>query len=531
MAQKTHLLSNDPQSVFYLEGAARKSAAVLPDLTLVIAKAHRASIIYSDLKNRGNSAGTPIRAVKTVELSFLEKLNAPDALVDVAVDMTRNQKILYRHIEEAAKLRASDIHITIETDKATLARTINNDFLVACELPVREAWSVVQAAFNACKTGDQQFNQRAPRSARLDSSEDFVLPPGLQALRMEFTPGDNNSHRTVGRLIYADSDDVLRDIDSLGYRKPQLNALAVMRRQPYGIILISGPTGSGKSTTLKTALEKMWADKLGRINIITIEDPPEFHVKGAFQIPVVSGATDEDRRQGFRRAMSSMLRMAPNVGMVGEIRDSVAATLTFDMAKTGHLVWASVHANTAIDSIIRVRDMEVSMTDLKDPMLVRGLIAQRLIKSLCPHCACRFDDRAERAKAQDGAPPIDPDTEAFYLGLDPALRSRIRMARPGGCDHCKGPDGSVSTGHKGRKVVAETIVPTRDLLAAVLADKPDQARSMYLEQPGSVGMIEHALWRVLIGECDPRDVSEKAGDVSMEIDKKRIPTIMERLTD
>jgi len=527
--QELTTLTSTEGHPLYVDAETRKSLVVFSDHTLVVARAHRNALIVSDIINRAREYGHPIQRIKVADFEVIAQIYGLNEALDVHnIDFTKNQQVLFEMVQEAAKVRASDIHLKVEATTARLAHTIKGDFTHQYDIPARDAESLLLTAFNACKTGDRQYNPMKFIAARLDSSEDFKLPPGVQALRLQFSPLDNNGRELVARLLYKENGDDLGDIDQLGYRPPQIATLNTMRRQAYGIILVSGPTGSGKSTTLKVALEKTFIDRKGLAKIVTIEDPPEYRVLGASQIAVDSGNTLDDKAEAFTRAISAMLRMAPHIVMIGEIREERAARATFDAAKTGHLVWTTVHANTALDSIIRVRDMAIKDIDLEDPHLIRGLIAQRLVKTLCPKCSLPFDDVVSgQVTGLKAEILIDPSLSEFYCGLSPSLRERMRVARPGGCPHCS-PHTSNGTGHVGRRVVAETIVPDRAILRSVTSGDIEKAQELCLKQHGAVTMLEHGVQQVLNGTVDPRDLTY-VGDVTRDIDVNRIEHVLELL--
>lgn len=518
-----HPLNLDPET--------RKSIVVFSDMTMVVAKAHRNYLIVSDVLNRARENGHPIERIKVADFEVIAQIYGLSQTVDTSnVDFTKNQQALYERIQDAAKQRASDIHLKIDGATAKLAHSIKGDFTHICDMPAREAEYLFLTAFNACKTGDKQYNPLKYIAARLDNSDDFKLPPGVQALRLQFSPLDNNGRELVARLLYKDNGDELGDIDQLGYRPPQLRNLNAMRRQAYGIILVTGPTGSGKSTTLKVALEKTYLDRKGLAKIVTLEDPPEYVIRGSSQMPIDSGTTLDDKAEAFTRAISAMLRMAPHIVMIGEMREERAARATFDAAKTGHLVWTTVHANTALDSIIRVRDMQIKDIDLEDPHLMRGLIAQRLVKSLCPHCALPFNEVVSgQIRNMQAEFRMDEAVSRFYADLGPAATANIRVAKAGGCPQCA-TGMMLATGHSGRRVVAETIVPDRHILRAVTHGDVEKAQDLWLRQPDAVTMLEHGLQRVLTGEVDPRDLTY-VGDVTRDIRKERIELVLDLLAD
>jgi type II secretory ATPase GspE/PulE/Tfp pilus assembly ATPase PilB-like protein len=167
-----------------------------------------------------------------------------------------------------------------------------------------------------------------------------------------------------------------------------------------GLNVVAGPTGSGKSTTLQRNMIKLLQEKNYQINMLTVEDPPEYPIPGARQMPVTNANTEEEKTEQFTKALSAALRSDPDVILVGETRSLSTAELTFQGALSGHGVWTTLHANSAPAIITRLRDMGIQPYLLNDPELVKGLVSQRLFRLLCP--ACR-----QSIKTKEGTPEFE----------------------------------------------------------------------------------------------------------------------------
>ena len=211
-------------------------------------------------------------------------------------------------------------------------------------------------------------------------------------------------------------------LDALGFDASLRTAIRELTRQPYGMLLVTGPTGSGKTTTLYAAITEI---NDGRDKIITIEDPVEYQLPGVVQIPV-----NDKKGLSFARGLRSVLRHDPDRVMVGEIRDPETAQIAVQAALTGHLVFSTVHANSAFDVIGRFTHMGLDLYNVVSAL--NGVVAQRLVRANCTRCTRPFI-------ATDGA--------LARLGLE--RRQAQAMAKGHGCAHCRG------TGYKGRRAVAE----------------------------------------------------------------------------
>ncbi|HEV7577992.1 MAG TPA: GspE/PulE family protein [Caldimonas sp.] len=228
-------------------------------------------------------------------------------------------------------------------------------------------------------------------------------------------------------------------LDTLGFDAGVLQFIRDAARMPYGLLLVTGPTGSGKTTTLYAALSEI---NTGLDKIVTIEDPIEYQLPGVLQIPV-----NEKKGLNFARGLRSILRHDPDKIMVGEIRDAETAQIGVQAALTGHQVFTTVHANNVFDVIGRFANMGVDSYSLVAAL--NGIVAQRLLRMSCPQCAVDYQPSAE-VLARSGIKPVDFDLSQFKRGL--------------GCAHCRG------TGYKGRRAVAETL-PMTDVLRDQLVQR------------------------------------------------------------
>jgi general secretion pathway protein E len=228
-------------------------------------------------------------------------------------------------------------------------------------------------------------------------------------------------------------------LTGLGFDEATAQVLRRLASLPYGMFLVTGPTGSGKTTTLYAAISEI---NHGSDKIVTIEDPVEYQLPGVLQIPV-----NERKGLTFARGLRSILRHDPDKIMVGEIRDAETAQIAIQSALTGHLVFTTVHANNVFDVLGRFAHMGV------DPYAfvaaLNGILAQRLVRVICPHCA--EDDQPDAALLADS-------------GLTGADLSGYKFRIGRGCGHCRG------TGYKGRKSIAE-ILHLTDAIRELIVDR------------------------------------------------------------
>src|SRR5438094_1267705 len=259
--------------------------------------------------------------------------------------------------------------------------------------------------------------------ASLDIAEKRLPQDGRMALKLGDKSVDvrvstlptGSGERVVRRLLAKDT--ARLDLATLGMSEATLNAIDGLIREPHGIVLVTGPTGSGKTTTLYAAMSRL---PRGVLNIMTVEDPIEFALDGVGQTQV-----NPRIELTFARALRSILRQDPDIIMIGEIRDLETAQIAVQASLTGHLVLATLHTNDAISAVTRLADMGVEPYLLASSLL--GVLAQRLVRCLCPECRVSY-------AATDG------ETAALQsIGAHAA-----RLHRPLGCDACSG------TGFRGR---------------------------------------------------------------------------------
>ncbi|MFB1002274.1 MAG: ATPase, T2SS/T4P/T4SS family, partial [Pseudomonadales bacterium] len=266
--------------------------------------------------------------------------------------------------------------------------------------------------------------------AKLDIAEKRIPQDGRISIRIGgreidlrvSTMPSSNGERVVMRLL--DKQAGRLNLSSLGMEKKELARFKKILHRPHGIVLVTGPTGSGKTTSLYAGLSEL--NDASR-NILTVEDPIEYNIEGIGQTQVNNKAD-----MTFARGLRAMLRQDPDVVMVGEIRDSETADIAVQASLTGHLVLSTLHTNTAVGAVTRMFDMGVEPFLLSSSLV--GVVAQRLIRVLCPDCK---------------APYLPDNTEREFLGLGEHVGHS--MFKPVGCKRCN------NSGYRGRRGIYEIV--------------------------------------------------------------------------
>ncbi len=339
---------------------------------------------------------------------------------------------------DALKTGASDIHL--EMDPVGLNVKFRLDGVLTAIRRIDSSELAAQA-ISRIKVMSQLdiAERRVPQDGRLQIS----LAGRLIDVRVSIMPsihGEDAVLRILDRRHLAETLSGLT-LAKLGFDDTTAQALRALCRRPHGMLLVTGPTGSGKTTTLYAAIAET---HLARDKIITIEDPVEYQLTGVLQIPV-----NERKGLTFARGLRSILRHDPDKILVGEIRDGETAQIAVQSALTGHLVFTTVHANTVFDVVGRFEQFGIDAYTFASA--INGVLAQRLMRRLCAHCA--VPDTA-------AAPPDGIAEAQLEFGGEPMWKA------PRGCEHCRG------TGYSGRSALAELLLLTPELKSLVAARAP-----------------------------------------------------------
>jgi general secretion pathway protein E len=380
---------------------------------------------------------------------------------------------------DALKAGASDVHL--EGDPSGLAVKFRLDGVLTA---LRRVDSPELAA---------QTISRIKVMAQLDIAEGRVPQDGrLQILyagraidvRVSIMPsihGEDAVLRILDRQHLAESLAGL-SLAKLGFDQGAAETIRRLCKKPHGMFLVTGPTGSGKTTTLYAAITETHQS---RDKVITIEDPVEYQLAGVLQIPV-----NERKGLTFARGLRSILRHDPDKILVGEIRDAETAQIAVQAALTGHLVFTTVHANSAFDVVGRFSQFGIDAYTFGSA--INGILAQRLVRRVCPHCAISICMTAEL--------PIAP-------GLDDAARrsrEQPRLFQAQGCEQCRG------TGYAGRFAIGELLSLTPPLKGLIAAHAPLDQVQAEAERGGWRGMRDLALDAAVQGETTLEEVDRVA---------------------
>lgn len=365
----------------------------------------------------------------------IEKLlnvNYPKAYQNVnevsSVQLNINEgNFLEALVKEAKNLRSSDIHIEAYDDKCRIRFRVDGQLIERHKVSKTDYPTLINKIKIAAKCDIAE--KRLPQDGRIR----YTMNNQKLDIRVSILP-TLHGEKVVLRLLGSDASHI--DINKLGFTAEEIGRYQLAVQKPHGIILISGPTGSGKTTTLYATLKVLNRPKS---NILTIEDPIEYTLDGINQVQL-----KDDIGLTYAEALRTFLRQDPDVIMLGEIRDAETAQMAIRAALTGHLVLSTIHTNSAWGTISRLIDMGVAPYLLANT--VNLSVAQRLVRVLCPHC-----------KAVEDFDPAE---------LPKGCKTEVRVQyKAKGCNQC------YFTGYKGRKAVYEVINITRELAEYIKEQK------------------------------------------------------------
>ncbi|EEQ5323099.1 Flp pilus assembly complex ATPase component [Escherichia coli] len=412
---------------------------------------------------------------------------APGVLSDGGINTVQRKVLDY--IRKAAQLNASDLHITPgrdNTDFTYVEARVHGELEVLDILRKEEGLELLGATYSGMTDviKGTQFDPGVPQDARL--SEQYLKLAGLFGARYSHYPCVGGLYAVL-RLIKDDSQQI-PTFSMLGYHPEQERTLRRILQRPEGIITLSGPTGSGKSTTLRTAsaayLEQYGFNNTGGIllprrRLFTIESPPEGRIPGAIQTAVM------DTAQGWVDSIKSALRLDPDGILNGEIRDHDSAITAIKAAMTGHLMLTTIHANDPINILERLEMEGVQTRMIADPQLFIGLLSQRLVQLICPHC---------RRPWHEVATGRTDDERHLVEGF--CNPEQVYLRNHEGCPHCW-------RGVTGRTVIAEVISPDARFFQLYREKGRIEAKTYWHRELGGMTRNQHLQGKINSGQVDP----------------------------
>jgi type IV pilus assembly protein PilB len=374
----------------------------------------------------------------------------------------------------ALERRASDIHIEARDTEVAVKYRIDGVLQHAMQ-PISKEWhSTVLSRIKVLSELDIA-ERRVPQDGRfrVKYKGRFI---DLRVSIMPASHGEDAVLRVLDKETLSEKFQKL-SLDVVGFSSEELRRFRRYIHEPYGMVLVTGPTGSGKTTTLYAAINEIKSDE---DKIVTIEDPVEYQVKGITQIPV-----NEKKGLTFARGLRSILRHDPDKIMVGEIRDQETAQIAIQSALTGHLVFTTVHANNVTDVIGRFINMGVEPYNFVSAL--NCIMAQRLVRVICPNCK---------------KPKKYSAVELQELGLDPAVWAAVPLAEGAGCLECSG------TGYHGRTAICELLDLTDRIREMIVDRRPTSEIKRIAREEGMITLRESGLGKIREGITSVKEINK-----------------------
>jgi type IV pilus assembly protein PilB len=387
----------------------------------------------------------------------LEDMDEDTEDADIADESSPVVNLLNQTISQAVSLGASDVHFEPQEAMIKVRFRIDGVLRTENEFPINML-GVITGRLKILG-GLNITEKRIPQDGR------FEFDTGFKRIDIRISSLPTiHGEKLVLRLL--DPANANREVDNIGFSEENLSLFKKMITAPYGLILITGPTGSGKTTTLYSALRYLNRDD---VNIVTVEDPVEYQLNGVNQVQVNPSAG-----LSYSSGLRSILRQDPDIVMVGEVRDNETAEMVIRSSMTGHLVLSTLHTNDAVSTFNRLMDMGI------EPFLVssslRGIVSQRLVRTICTSCKVEVEVLSHHREAFEAN---QMKLEKYYIGK--------------GCDRCN------QTGYRGRMAIHEVLIVDAEMKKLIVQVKPDTDYKELALEHGFRPIFLDGLYKVAAG--------------------------------
>jgi general secretion pathway protein E len=420
-----------------------------------------------------------LRALDTVRAGAAVAGDESRGIEDLSLKAIGDEKsevvrLVRSTLRDALKIGASDIHLETVASGLTIKFRIDG---ILTQIKLIEDLAQAEQAIARVKVLAELdiTERRVPQDGRFKAI-DRGRAIDFRVSIMPSIHGEDAVLRVLDKQSLYETTQTQLSLDSLGFEAHDIRALRRLSQEPHGMLLVTGPTGSGKTTTLYAAITEI---NSGQEKIVTIEDPVEYQLSGVLQIPV-----NEKKGLTFARGLRSILRHDPDRIMVGEIRDPETANIAVQSALTGHLVFTTVHANNVFDVIGRFMHMNVDLYGFVSAC--NAILAQRLVRLVCPHCA-------------------EPDQPSADLLSESGLKDKeykdwkFRLGK--GCRECRG------AGYKGRRAIAELLILNDELREMITARAPIRTLKEAAAKNGTRFLRDAALDAVRRGDTTLQEIN------------------------
>jgi len=430
------------------------------DLVAYLASHEETMRALDSLREEATVGGEAERAVEDLSLKSISE------------ESSEVVRLVRSTLRDALKLGASDIHL--ESLAGALQIKFRIDGILSPIKLIEDRAQAEQAIARVKVLAELDITERrVPQDGRFKAAE-RGRAVDFRVSIMPSIHGEDAVLRILDKQSLYETTQQQLSLDSLGFEARDIRALRRLSREPYGMLLVTGPTGSGKTTTLYAAITEI---NSGQDKIITIEDPVEYQLPGVLQIPV-----NEKKGLTFAKGLRSILRHDPDKIMVGEIRDPETANIAVQSALTGHLVFTTVHANNVFDVIGRAMHMNLDLYGFVSAL--NAIVAQRLVRLVCTHCS-EPDSPSPELLQESGI--ADPQGYKFVKGK--------------GCRECRG------AGYRGRRAIAELLILNDEIRELIVSRAPIRALKDAAAKNGTRFLRDAALDAVRRGDTTLQEIN------------------------
>ena len=431
------------------------------DVTVALATRSSINLAINRMygQNEGESADSILQEFTDTAIDFTETVDDGESDEEADESSAPIVRLVQLMINEAVQLRASDIHVEPFEDRVRIRYRIDGVLHERDRLPKRQLGAIISRIKILADIDIAEKRREQDGRIKVTAGEKEL------DLRVSIIP-TNMGQSAVMRLL--DKDNIKIGVRQLGFSEETYKTFNGLIRRPNGIILVTGPTGSGKTTTLYAALNNL--NRPDR-KIITAEDPVEYYLPGINQVEVKHKIGLD-----FARIIRSMLRQAPNVILVGEMRDKETASMGIQASLTGHLVFSTLHTNDAPTAVTRMIDMGVPGYLVASSVV--AILAQRLVRTICPKCRARHTPRPDLIKTS---------------GMSEEMAASATFMRGKGCNSCQ------KTGFRGRIGIYEMLIVDSKVRELIFANASSQEIREYAVSKGMSTLYHDGLAKVAKG--------------------------------
>lgn len=475
-------------------------------VVLVTQEAFR-NAAHMELLNRLESQhALKVRSVRcTIEvLRSVHKANAGSAMLSMGD--TDVETAAWTLIERAVQAKASDLHIETRGAYAQVFFRVYNERVEQETISTETATAIANVLYSVHADASNKGVAWSKDEVKDTSIERTMTNGGALQIRFHSAPiHPSGNFQMVCRLLVMDGQ-AAKPLSEIGYTQAQEQILEDMIVGAQGLVLLVGPTNSGKSTSMQSIARRIRDRRSKTMKLVTVEDPVEYIIPGACQMGVPHGRRQLEAETGsiYNTLIKATLREDPDAVVVGEIRDAAAADAVKNLVLAGRKIVSTLHVFESMAVFSRLREIGVPESVLYMPGFISGVIYQRLVPVLCPHCSVAFQQAYERGMVEQAV----YDRVSHVLDLHEA---NVRVRSLGGCDQCD------HMGIVGRTICSEILQPDATFLDLMRKGEVQAARNQWLQNQElningwGVSAVAHGISKIAIGQVDPADVESQIG--------------------